>query len=121
DEHRATANDNPLRVLDCKREACLAATADAPVLLDRLCQPCADHFARVRDGLDALGIPYDLAPRLVRGLDYYTRTTFEVAAESLESAQNAVGGGGRYDKLTEALGGPATPGIGFGSWVERVL
>jgi histidyl-tRNA synthetase len=121
DEHAATYEKNPLRVLDCKRDACRAATAGAPRLVDHLCDACAAHFARVRSGLDSLGIGYVLEPRLVRGLDYYTRTTFELAAEALESAQNAVGGGGRYDKLAEALGGPPTPGIGFGMGIERLL
>jgi len=121
DEHAGTYEKNPLRVLDCKREICRAATAEAPRLVDLLCEPCAVHFARVRGGLDSLGVPYTLQPRLVRGLDYYTRTTFELAAEALDSAQNAVGGGGRYDKLAEALGGPPTPGIGFGMGIERLL
>jgi histidyl-tRNA synthetase len=121
DEHAGTYEKNPLRVLDCKREICRVATAEAPRLIDLLCEPCDAHFARVRAGLDALGVPYVLQPRLVRGLDYYTRTTFELAAEALDSAQNAVGGGGRYDKLAEALGGPPTPGIGFGMGVERLL
>ncbi|HEX2192604.1 MAG TPA: histidine--tRNA ligase [Acidimicrobiales bacterium] len=121
DEHRERALDAPLRVLDCKRDACRQATADAPRMIDHLCQPCADHFERVRAGLDALAVGYHIEPRLVRGLDYYTRTTFELAATALETAQNAVGGGGRYDGLTEALGGPPTPGIGFGLGVERLL
>ena len=121
DEHGSTFLANPLRVLDCKREACRAATEDGPRLVDHLCEACAGHFARVRAGLEGLGVPYALHPRLVRGLDYYTRTTFELAAQSLESAQNAVGGGGRYDKLAEALGGPPTPGIGFGLGIERLL
>ncbi|HEX7277386.1 MAG TPA: histidine--tRNA ligase [Acidimicrobiales bacterium] len=121
DEHAGTYEKNPLRVLDCKREACRAATEDAPRLVDLLCEPCAAHFARVKAGLESLGVAYTLQPRLVRGLDYYTRTTFELAAEALDSAQNAVGGGGRYDKLAEALGGPPTPGIGFGLGIERLL
>jgi len=121
DEHAGSYEKNPLRVLDCKRDACRSATEAAPRLLDNLCEPCAAHFARVRAGLDALGVAYALQPRLVRGLDYYTRTTFELAAEALDSAQNAVGGGGRYDKLAEALGGPPTPGIGFGLGIERLL
>ncbi|MDQ4070318.1 MAG: histidine--tRNA ligase [Actinomycetota bacterium] len=121
DEHRETFSTNTLRVLDCKRDACRAATEGAPRLVDHLCQPCASHFSRVRTGLEGLGVAYVIAPRLVRGLDYYTRTTFELAAESLESAQNAVGGGGRYDKLAEALGGPPTPGIGFALGIERLL
>lgn len=121
DEHAERWEEHPLRVLDCKRDACRAATAAAPRLIDNLCEPCSQHFARVRAGLDALGVAYSLQPRLVRGLDYYTRTTFELAAGSLDSAQNAVGGGGRYDKLAEALGGPPTPGIGFGMGIERLL
>jgi len=121
DEHSAGFGKNPLRVLDCKRDACRTATEAAPRLVDHLCEPCAAHFARVRAGLASLGVTYKLQPRLVRGLDYYTRTTFELAAGSLDSAQNAVGGGGRYDKLAEALGGPPTPGIGFGLGIERLL
>jgi histidyl-tRNA synthetase len=121
DEHSAGFGKNPLRVLDCKRDACRTATEAAPRLVDHLCEPCAAHFARVRAGLAGLGVTYTLQPRLVRGLDYYTRTTFELAAGSLDSAQNAVGGGGRYDKLAEALGGPPTPGIGFGLGIERLL
>ena len=121
DEHRERALDAPLRVLDCKRDACRQATADAPRMVDHLCEACATHLARVRSGLDGLGLAYRVEPRLVRGLDYYTRTTFELAATALETAQNAVGGGGRYDGLAEALGGPPTPGIGFGVGVERLL
>jgi histidyl-tRNA synthetase len=120
DEHRDRFRDNPLRVLDCKRPECVAATADAPWQADRLCGPCTEHFARVQEGLTALGIAFVLDKRLVRGLDYYTRTTFEFAADALESAQNAVGGGGRYDRLAEDLGGPRTPGIGFGTGLERI-
>jgi len=121
DEHAGRFEDNPLRVLDCKKPACVAATADAPVQVDNLCEPCTAHFVRVKAGLTALGVPYTLAPRLVRGLDYYTRTTFEFAAEALPATQNAAGGGGRYDKLAEELGGPPTPGIGFGLGIERIL
>src|SRR5438270_12280224 len=121
DEHKAGALDNPLRVLDCKRPACVRATADAPRMVDHLCDECAAHFARVQAGLGTLGIGFDIEPRLVRGLDYYTRTTFEFQAPALEAAQNGIGGGGRYDGLAEALGGPPTPGIGFGIGVERLL
>jgi histidyl-tRNA synthetase len=119
--HRARHLENPLRVLDCKTEECRAATADAPHFLDHLCEPCATHFARVREGLEALGVAYSIDHRLVRGFDYYTRTTFEFAADALDAAQNGVGGGGRYDGLVELLGGDPTPGIGFGIGVERVL
>ncbi len=121
EEHRDRVLEAPLRVLDCKRDACRQATAGAPRMVDHLCGECADHLARVRAGLDALAVDYRIEPRLVRGLDYYTRTTFELAATALETAQNAVGGGGRYDGLAEALGGPPTPGIGFGLGVERLL
>ncbi|HVF13449.1 MAG TPA: histidine--tRNA ligase, partial [Acidimicrobiales bacterium] len=121
DEHRSRAAENPLRVLDCKRPKCRTATDAAPRMIDHLCPPCAAHFEQVLAGLKVLGVPVRIEPRLVRGLDYYTRTTFELAASALDSAQNAVGGGGRYDKLTEALGGPSTPGIGFGMGIERLL
>jgi histidyl-tRNA synthetase len=96
-------------------------TEHAPLILDFLDEPCRAHLDRVRAGLGALGIEHRLEPRLVRGLDYYTRTTFEFAAQALHSAHNAVGGGGRYDGLAEALGGPPTPGIGFGIGIERLL
>jgi histidyl-tRNA synthetase len=121
DEHRQRATENPLRVLDCKRKACIEATRNAPRMVDHLCGPCKDHFERVQAGLGALGISYAIETRLVRGLDYYTRTTFEFQASALEGAQNAIGGGGRYNGLIESLGGPPTPGIGFGSGIERVL
>jgi histidyl-tRNA synthetase len=121
DEHRTRYMANPLRVLDCKRPECRAATEDAPRITDYLDEACAAHLARVRAGLDALGVAYRLDPRLVRGLDYYTRTTFEFSARALTAAQNAVGGGGRYDGLSEAIGGPPTPGIGFGIGIERLL
>ncbi|HWD54341.1 MAG TPA: histidine--tRNA ligase [Acidimicrobiales bacterium] len=119
--HRERHLENPLRVLDCKTEQCRAATADAPHFLDHLCDPCAAHFARVRAGLDELAVAYVIDHRLVRGFDYYTRTTFEFAAQALDAAQNGVGGGGRYDGLVEMLGGEPTPGIGFGIGIERVL
>jgi histidyl-tRNA synthetase len=121
DEHRGRYTLNPLRVLDCKKPECRAATADAPRLIDFLDEGCAQHFARVRAGLEAAGIAYRLEPRLVRGFDYYSRTTFEFAAHALDAANDAVGGGGRYDGLVEQLGGPPTPGIGFGVGIERVL
>jgi len=89
--------------------------------VDHLCGPCREHFDRVQAGLDALHIPFELDHRLVRGFDYYSRTTFEFASEALDAAQNGIGGGGRYDGLVEMLGGPSTPGIGFGIGIERVL
>ena len=119
--HRARHLENPLRVLDCKTPECRAATEDAPRFLDHLCDPCAAHFARVRAGLESLGVDFTIDHRLVRGFDYYTRTTFEFAAEALDAAQNGIGGGGRYDGLVELLGGGPTPGIGFGIGIERVL
>jgi histidyl-tRNA synthetase len=121
DEHRVRAAENPLRVLDCKRKACIEATRNAPRMVDHLCGPCKGHFDRVQAGLGALGIAFALESRLVRGLDYYNRTTFEFQASALDGAQNAIGGGGRYNGLVESLGGPPTPGIGFGSGIERVL
>jgi len=120
-EHRERFRVNPLRVLDCKRPECRAVTEGAPRITDYLDEECAAHLARVRAGLDEAGVEYRLDPRLVRGLDYYTRTTFEFAATSLTGAQNAVGGGGRYDGLAEAIGGPPSPGIGFGIGIERLL
>jgi histidyl-tRNA synthetase len=121
DEHRERYVTHPLRVLDCKRPECRAVTDDAPRLIDFLDEACAAHFGRVQAGLGAVGISYRIEPRLVRGLDYYTRTTFEFAALALDAAQNAVGGGGRYDGLVEAIGGPPTAGIGFGIGIERLL
>lgn len=121
DEHARRLEANPLRVLDCKREACRTVTEGAPHLLDHLCDPCRAHFERFRAGLDALGVPFRIDHRLVRGFDYYTRTTFEFASAALDAAQNAIGGGGRYDGLVAMLGGPPTPGIGFGIGIERLL
>ncbi len=120
-EHRPRLDANPLRVLDCKRDECLEASRDAPHLVDHLCDPCREHLSRFCAGLDALGVPYRFDHRLVRGFDYYTRTTFEFASKALESAQDGIGGGGRYDGLVEMLGGPPTPGIGFGIGIERLL
>lgn len=120
-QSQVTFERNPLRVLDSKREQDQAVLAEAPVMVDFLDAESAAHFATVRAGLDAVGIAYEISPRLVRGLDYYTRTTFEFAALALPGAQNAVGGGGRYDGLVEDLGGPLTPGIGFALGVDRIL
>ena len=118
---QATLETNPLRVLDSKRREDQSIIAAAPLMVDYLTDETAEHFAAVRSGLDALSIPYEISPRLVRGLDYYTRTTFEFASTALENAQNAVGGGGRYDGLAESLGGKPTPGIGFALGVDRIL
>jgi histidyl-tRNA synthetase len=110
-----------LRVLDSKRREDAPVIAGAPLLTDHLSAAAAEHFAAVCAGLDALGVPYVLAPRLVRGLDYYVRTTFEIQSAALDAAQSAIGGGGRYDGLVEQLGGDPTPGIGFALGVERTL
>ncbi|CAB4596473.1 unannotated protein [freshwater metagenome] len=112
---------HPMRVLDSKRPTTIAAIVDAPRITDRLSDEAMVRFERVQAGLVSLGVPFRLEPRLVRGLDYYTHTTFEFVSSALDAAQSTIGGGGRYDGLVESLGGPATPGIGFGSGVERVL
>ena len=119
---RRRMGTNPLRVLDCKVPACRAATEDAPKLTDHLSPESRQHFQAVLASLKTLGIPYLLNPRLVRGLDYYTLTTFEVTStsEQLGVQQNAVGAGGRYDGLVEALGGPTVPAVGFAVGLERV-
>lgn len=117
---RERTETNPLRVLDCKVESCRPVIGAAPVMLDYLCEECAEHFAQVQRCLDALGIPYEIDPRIVRGLDYYTRTVFEFVSDCL-GAQSTVLGGGRYNGLVEQLGGPALPGIGFGMGIERLL
>jgi histidyl-tRNA synthetase len=111
---------NPLRLLDSKEEAAQPLLDDAPHSADYLCDECATHLATLRGYLDALNMPHAINFRLVRGLDYYTKTVFEVWAEGI-GAQAAVCGGGRYDRLIEELGGPATPGIGFGMGIERVI
>lgn len=111
---------NPMRLLDCKVESCQAATADAPRISDHLCDLCREHFARVRALLEREQLETHLNPRMVRGLDYYCRTAFEVSAEGL-GAQSAVGGGGRYDGLVRTFGGPDAAGIGFALGVERLM
>ncbi len=110
---------NPLRVLDCKVPQCKEFTADAPKIIDHLCPGCAEHFAAVRRVLDAAAMPYVLNPRLVRGLDYYVRTTFEIVSGDIGS-QSSVAGGGRYDGLVASLGGPDVPGVGFACGMERL-
>ena len=119
DDRRRLAR-NPLRLLDSQSPAAQPIIEGAPKITDYLCDECTQHFARVRRYLDALGRPYVVNHRLVRGLDYYTKTVFEVYAEGI-GAQNAVCGGGRYDGLIEALGGPPTPGIGFATGIERII
>ncbi|MFN0092928.1 MAG: histidine--tRNA ligase [Acidimicrobiales bacterium] len=120
-EDRDNVERHPMRVLDSKRAATKAVTTDAPRLVDHLSDDAAARFERVKAGLGAAGIAYQLEPRLVRGFDYYTHTTFEFQAAALDAAQNAIGGGGRYDGLAEALGGDPTPGVGFGAGIERIL
>lgn len=116
---RRRIETNPLRVLDCKVPECRAATEDAPRLADALSEKARTYFTDVLAGLDTVGIPYHLNHRLVRGLDYYCLTTFEVTTTNL-GAQNAVGAGGRYDGLVETLGGPPTPAVGFAVGLERM-
>lgn len=120
-DSRARYRENPLRVLDCKAASCRAVTERAPQLFEHLCDPCREHFERVQHGLDALGIKYEIEPRLVRGLDYYTRTAFEFVSDALEAAQSTVCGGGRYDRMAEEMGSDPAPGIGFGLGIERLL
>jgi len=111
---------NPLRILDCKVPGCIEIRQKAPSILSFLCEECRQHFEQVRGLLDALGVAYQVNERLVRGLDYYTRTTFEVASSSL-GAQDALCGGGRYDDLVASMGGPATPGFGFAIGADRLV
>ncbi len=118
---RRRSTTNPLRVLDCKSEHCQAQYTDAPSILAHLCSGCEEHFAATRKGLALLEIPFEVNSFMVRGLDYYTRTTFELVTNAL-GAQSAVGAGGRYDGLVEQLGGPKNmPGIGFALGVERLV
>ncbi len=112
--------ENPLRVFDCKNESCRRVAERLPVLRAHLCDDCEAHHARVMRALDALGIEHRENPHIVRGLDYYTRTAFEVHDPAL-GAQSALGGGGRYDGLVEACGGPSTPAVGFSAGIERIL
>jgi histidyl-tRNA synthetase len=111
---------NPLRVLDCKVPTCKEATGGAPSILDALCGGCNEHFAAVQKHLQQVDTPFSINPRMVRGLDYYTKTTFEMVTENL-GAQSAVAAGGRYDGLIESLGGPSLPGIGFAIGLERLV
>lgn len=114
---------NPLRLLDCKEEKCVAMRAEAPQIVDSLCDPCRDHFVKVLEYLDELGVNYNLEPFLVRGLDYYNRTVFEIwpVDDGAEARQSSLGGGGRYDELVEYMGGRPTPACGFGIGVERTI
>ncbi len=120
-EDRDRVDAHPMRVLDSKRDATREVTADAPRITEHLSPESHAHFDAVQAGLGAMGIPFALEPRLVRGFDYYTHTTFELVSNALENAQATVLGGGRYDGLVEEIGGPPTPGVGFGCGIERVL
>jgi histidyl-tRNA synthetase len=119
DDSVRTLETNPLRVLDCK--VCAPQLTDAPNAVDFLCDACRLHFDAVQVRLGSTGIPFRLEPRLVRGLDYYTRTAFEYIASGFDAAQNAVGGGGRYDGLAETLGGSPVPGVGLAMGIDRIL
>ena len=110
---------NPMRILDCKEDA--PKLTDAPAMLDNLCEDCAGHFEKLKGYLKALGIEYAIDPRIVRGLDYYTKTVFEIITDAPDGGELTVCGGGRYDGLVEELGGPATPGIGWGMGIERMI
>jgi histidyl-tRNA synthetase len=120
-EDRPKLDTNPMRVLDSKRAATQEVVRDAPKTTENLSDEAAARFERVTSGLGALGIDFQLEPRLVRGLDYYRHTTFEFQSEAIDAAQSTVLAGGRYDGLVEDMGGPPTPGIGFGSGIERTL
>ncbi len=121
DEARQKRATSPLRVFDVKSEAVRAALADAPKIGDSLCDACAEHFAAVRSYLDAYGVAYTLDPTLVRGLDYYSRTAWEFLGPDESAQASTISGGGRYDYLIEEIGGPATPGVGFGAGIERLV
>ncbi|MDI9492407.1 MAG: histidine--tRNA ligase [Bacillota bacterium] len=111
---------NPMRILDCKSPVCKEATRDAPRMIGYLCAECKEAFEDLRDNLTALSIPYTIDTDIVRGLDYYTKTAFEIVSDKI-GAQSTVCGGGRYDHLIEEIGGPPTPGVGFGLGIERLL
>lgn len=111
---------NPMRLLDCKSPICKEIGKDAPIILDYLCEECETHFAKLKENLDLMGIAYTVDPRIVRGLDYYTKTVFEFVTTDI-GAQGTVCGGGRYDGLIEQLDGPKTPALGFGMGLERIL
>lgn len=120
DTCRSRFDKNPLRILDCKEEACSKINENAPKTVDFLCDECREHFEKLKEILDACGVKYRLNPKLVRGLDYYSKTVFEFVSTSIGS-QGTVLGGGRYDTLIENLGGPQVPAVGFGSGIERML
>jgi histidyl-tRNA synthetase len=117
---QARFEENPLRMFDCKNDKCRELMRDAPVITDYLCDECRQHFDGLQELLGEMGVTFEFNPTIVRGLDYYTRTAFEIVAPSL-GAQSALAGGGRYDGLSEELGGPPAPGVGFGCGIERLL
>jgi histidyl-tRNA synthetase len=121
EECNRRADTNPLRAFDCKNPACREIMSEAPLLRDELCDECREHYGEVKRALGDLGIPFVEDPSLVRGLDYYTRTVFEVQADAGLGSQNAIGGGGRYDRLMQEYGGAPTPGLGFALGFERTL
>jgi histidyl-tRNA synthetase len=121
DDARQKRATSPLRVFDVKSERVRAALRDAPKIGDSLCEACTEHFARVRGHLDAYGVAYTLVPTLVRGLDYYTRTTWEFVGPDESTQASTISAGGRYDYLVEEIGGPPTPGVGFGAGIERLV
>jgi histidyl-tRNA synthetase len=121
DDARQKRATSPLRVFDVKNEQVRAALEDAPKIGESLCAECAQHFEQVRGHLDAYGVQYTIEPTLVRGLDYYTRTTFEFIGPDESTQASTICGGGRYDYLVEEIGGPPTPGIGFGAGIERLV
>ena len=114
-------DSNPLRLLDCKTESCKALVKEAPIMLDALCSECKSHFQETLEYLDYFNIKYDLDPTLVRGLDYYTQTVFEIIDQKDKSRQGTIVGGGRYNGLIELLGGPSTPAVGYSFGMERVI
>ena len=120
-EAQETLSSNPLRVLDSKRAEDIEVVSQAPIILEHLSEEANNHFSKVEEGLKKLEIPYLVQPNLVRGLDYYVQTTFEFSTESIDAAQDAIGGGGRYDGLAAEMGAPATPGVGFALGLDRTL
>ena len=120
-EAQETLSYNPLRVLDSKRDEDIEVVSQAPSILEHLSEEANNHFSKVQEGLKKLDIPYSVKPNLVRGLDYYVQTTFEFTTKSIDAAQDAIGGGGRYDGLAAEMGAPATPGVGFALGLDRTL
>ncbi len=111
---------NPLRIIDCKSDSCQAELVEVPLMLDHICDECSDHFEALKKYLEAAGLNYTVDPRIVRGLDYYTKTAFEIITDEA-GKKGTICGGGRYDKLVEDCGGPSTPGVGFGMGIERAI